>query len=289
MQRRPGDRALLFVVCVAFACAAALLAIAPFESDARAQSRTAYLSDRLKFPPVNGLSDDFRVRTNAALALGASHDAAALAPLCQGLADPSDVVRQAVAAALARLANAGGLGCLRARLDVEPNAAVKVQIQRTIDALGAGSPGPGTDFVPKNVANARFYVAISSIANRTGRPQGDIDKVVLGAVRGKLDALGNMQIAPIKEAPDAARAAISKRKMKGYYLEVAVEKFDYADGNLRVRVKVAVFDYPGKNLRGEVPAGLTQTGVSPGDRAAEDNLMRMAAERAVELFAQNFQ
>ncbi len=53
-------------------------------------------------------------------------------------------------------------------------------------------------------------------------------------------------------------------------------------------MKVAVFTYPGKDLRGEVPAGLTQTGVSPGDKAAEDNLLQMAAARAVELFAQNF-
>jgi hypothetical protein len=81
---------------------------------------------------------------------------------------------------------------------------------------------------------------------------------------------------------------MSKRKLKGYYLAVRVEKFDYDGGNLRVRVKVAVFSYPGKDLRGEVPAGLTQTGVRPGDKGAEDNLMQMAAGRAVELFAQNF-
>ncbi len=88
---------------------------------------------------------------------------------------------------------------------------------------------------------------------------------------------------------DQARAAMSRRKLTGFYLSIRVEKFDYSDGNLRVRVKVAVFTYPGKDLRGEVPAGLTQTGVSPGDKAAEDNLLQLASARATELFAQNFQ
>jgi len=287
MQRTLADRPLLLVVWLACACALWLAGAAVLERESLAQSRTAYLIDRLKYPPPSGLADDFRVRTNAALALGATRDEAAVAPLCQGLSDPSDVVRQAVAAALNRLASAGSLGCLRARLAVEQNADVKLQITRTIDALAAASTPP-PEYVPKNVQNARFYVALSPIANRTGRPQGEIDKVILAAVRDKLDSLGNVQIAPMREAPDAARAALAKRKMKGYYLEVAVEKFDYSDGNLRIRVKCAVFDYPGKNLRGEIPAGITQSGVSPGDRSAEDNLMRMAAERVVELFSQNF-
>jgi hypothetical protein len=56
-----------------------------------------------------------------------------------------------------------------------------------------------------------------------------------------------------------------------------------------VRVKCAVFSYPGTDLRGEVPAGVTQRGVSPGDKSAEENLMQMAANKAVELFVQNFQ
>jgi hypothetical protein len=131
-------------------------------------------------------------------------------------------------------------------------------------------------------------VAISPLANQTGRDDGEIGRVVGGAIRSKLDELGGFQLAPDKEGPDQARAAIAKRKLKGYYLSIRVEPFDYSGGNLRVRVKVAVFTYPGKDLRGEVPAGLTQTGVRPGDKGTEDNLLQMAAARAVELFAQNF-
>ena len=66
------------------------------------------------------------------------------------------------------------------------------------------------------------------------------------------------------------------------------EKFDYSDGNLRVKVKIAVSSYPGKDLRGEVPASATMPGTRPGDKGAEDQLMAAVAARAAELFAQNF-
>jgi hypothetical protein len=183
---------------------------------------------------------------------------------------------------------------LRSRVGAEQTAAVRLQITRAIESIEAeggddSSPAPAPEAAPKTVANAKYYVSLSPVANATGRPQPEIDRVVLEAIRAKLDELGGYQIAPAKETPDAARAAMSKRKLKGFYLAIGVDKFDYSDGNLRVKVKVAVFSYPGKDLRGEVPAGITQQGVRPGDKASEDNLVNMAAGRAIELFAQNFQ
>jgi len=257
-----------------------LLASAPFVSTARADSRTDFLIGRLQ-------ADDFRVRTNAALALGQTGDAAVVSPLCGALSDSSDVVRQAVAVALQRLAKPSATGCLKARLSVETSDAVKRQIAKALEASEPSAPDTSAA-TPRVVADAKYYVAISAITNQTSRPDDEIAQVVGAALRGKLDELGGYQLAPANETPEQARASMTRRKLKGYYLAVRVEKFDYSDGNLRVRVKVAVFTYPGKDLRGEVPSGLTQTGVSPGDKSAEDNLLRMAAGRAVELFAQNF-
>jgi hypothetical protein len=255
----------------------------------RADDRTAFLIDRLKYPPSAGHSEDFRVRASAALALGTSNDDAAVPPLCQALADPNDAVRTAVAAALGRLARASSSDCLKTRLGNEPSAGVKAQIQKALDAIAAGGGSSTAPFVPKPVPNAKFYVALSPVANATGRTQSDVDRIVLAAVRSKLDSLAKYQLAPTNESADAARAVVSRRNLKAYYLSLAVDKFDYSGGNLRVKVKVAVSSYPGNDLRGEVPAGITQTGVSPGDKASEDNLMGMAAGRAIELFAQNFQ
>jgi hypothetical protein len=251
----------------------------------RADSRTNFLIDRLRYPPSAGQSDDFRIRAQAALALGASNDDAAVQPLCDALSDPNDAVRSSVAAALGRLGRPSGADCLKARLGSESSASVKGQIQKAIDSIAGGSSGGP----PRNVANARFYVALAPVANSTGRPQSDIDRIVLGAVRAKLDALGKYQLAPSGESADGARAVISARNLKAYYLSISVPAFDYSNGNLRVRVKIAISSYPGKDLRGEVGPGMTQTGVNPGDRSSEDNLMGMVTAQAVDQFAQNFQ
>jgi hypothetical protein len=91
----------------------------------------------------------------------------------------------------------------------------------------------------------------------------------------------------MKETPDVAREKMKSKKLKGFYLAVAVDRFDYSDGNLRVKVKIGVFTYPGKSLMGNVDKTLTAQGVSNPDHGAEDKLMDMAAGLASEQFAQN--
>jgi len=244
----------------------------------RADTRLQFLSDQLRYPPAAGQADDFRVRTNAALALGATNDEGAVAPLCGGLDDPSAVVRQAAAVGLKKLARPSSLGCLQKHLAGETNDGVKSQIQHAIEAVSGAAP----------VANAKYYVAISPITNSTGRSADDVERIVHGAIVAKLAQLGGYQLAPRGESPADAKTTVSSRSLKGFYLSVGVDKFDYSNGNLRVGVKIAVSSYPGKDLRGEVPAGATLPGARPGDTASEDQLMGVVAARAAELFAQNF-
>lgn len=254
-------------------------------TSAWADGRVQFLSERLAFPPAPGHADDFRVRTNAALALGATNSDDAVDPLCAALGDPSDVVRQAVAVALKRLGRAASLVCLKNRAAVETSASVEQQIRRAIDAIDVprGTPGGAQP------SAARFYVSLSRVVNHTSRGADEIDRIVRDAIVSKLASLGGYQLAPSGESSAAARGVIAKGRLKGYYLAVSVDKFDYSDEGLRVRVKIAVFSYPGKDLRGEVPAGATLPGVRPDDRGSEDRLMTVVAERAAELFAQNFQ
>jgi len=254
----------------------------------RADGRTAFLIERLKYPPGNGLSDDPRVRTSAALALGASNDDAAVQPLCDALGDPSELVRAASAAAMKRLAKAAALPCLQNRIGSESNPAAKNQMQQTIDALNAANGGGGGGGAPPSVAGAKYYVALSRITNNSGRPQSDVDAIVLPAIKGKLSALGTYQLAPAGENPTAARAAMGQRNLKGYYLSIVLDKFDYSGGNLKVTIKLAVFTYPGKDLRGEVPASASQSGISPGDKSSEDALMNALAANVIERFAATF-
>jgi hypothetical protein len=281
--------------CARFVALSALVAPVLIASTAHADGRVAFLAARLQYPPTAGQADDFRVRTNAALALGATDDDGAVSPLCGGLDDPNELVRQAVAVALKRLARESSRDCLKRRVSIEANASVKVQVQKAIEALDAAGASPGGSSGSSGASggaatatNAKYYVSVSKVTNNTTRSASDVERIVHGAIASKLSELGEYQLAPPGETNDAAKAALTKRRLKGYFLGVSVDKLDYSDGNLRVRVKIAVFSYPGRDLRGEVPAGATLPGARPGDSAAEEQLMGVVAARAAELFAQNF-
>lgn len=277
-HRRPWTRAIARALGVVVT---ALALSTPSVSSADAD-RVRFLAEKLR-------SDDFRVRTNAALALGASNDDAAVDPLCGALTDSSEVVRQAAAVAMKRLARSQALGCLKAREGRESSDAVKVAITRAIESLsagGAGDPSGGDDKI-KNNPNAKYYIALSTVANSTGRSQPEVEAVVLKAIRHKLDGAGTIQLAPAKETAEVARDVMKKRKLAGFYLAIAVDKFDYSNGNLRVKVKIGVFTYPGKSLVGNVDKTLTKEGVSSGDKSSEDQMLDLAAGLASEQFALN--
>jgi hypothetical protein len=265
-----GVRSIFFVLLVA--------------AVARGDSRTPFLAARLQYPPVSPAGSDFRVRANAALALGATNDDEAVAPLCTALSDPNEIVRRSVAFALRRLARASSLNCLNDRLSREAADSVKSEIRRALEAVEARAGANA----PAGAAHAKYYVSLAHVANSTSRPSAEIDRLVHDAITSQLGQTGEYAIAPAGETTDAAKAALSKQPMKGYFLAVRLDDFDYSGGDLHVRLKVAVFSYPGKDLRGEIPAGASLPGAQPGDKGAEDELLRAVATRAAELFSQNF-
>jgi hypothetical protein len=238
------------------------------------EARLRFLAEKIKDP-------DVRVRTSAALALGATGEDGAVEPLCTGLSDSEELVRQASVAAIKRLNKVRAVDCLRARDEVESSEAVKSAIARTIEALTAGGEG-----IAEN-PNAKYYVSLSPISNQTGRAQAEIERIVLVALRQKLDGVGTVQWAPASETSERAREVMKTRKLKGFYLSIAVDKFEYVDGNLRVKIKVGVCNYPQKSLLGTFDKSLTAQGVTSGDKASEDRLLELAAGLAGEKFAQN--
>jgi HEAT repeats len=261
------------------------LVISLVAGPASADSRTEFLIGRLQ-------SDDFRVRTNAALALGATNDDAAVQPLCGVLDDASEVVRQASAVALKRLLKAPSLACLKRHLETEKNDSVKLQLSRAIEAIEANGGATTTDDpaagdAPKVNASAKYYVSIAPVNNNSQRAQADVDRIVGGAVRAKLETLGQYQVAPAKESADAARAVMQKRKLKGFYITLSLEKLDYTQDGLKVTVKVVIFNYPNKALQGMFDKWKQMPGVRPGDKSAEETLIAAAAAAAIDTFAQN--
>ena len=225
-------------------------------------------------------NEDFRVRTQAALALGASKDARALDALCAGLDDSSTTVRAAAGAALGKL-SLGGKECLSAHLDGETNVSVKSVIKKALDGLKAAER-------PAVTADTKYYVAIGPATDRTGREGTAVDDMVYAAMAEAARSMDGAVIAPRDETPADAKKLLSKyKKVKAFFLWPTLPPPDYSGGNLALRVEVAVFSYPGKALRGTIPLKIKMPGVSGPDRSAEDDLIKQAAGAAYQRFAEN--
>jgi len=215
---------------------------------------------------------DFRIRTQAALALGASKSKRAVEPLCNGLADQNATVRATSAAALGRL-RMGGSDCLQKRLASEANDTVKSAIQKALD--------------PVFTSETKYYVAIGKVSDKTGRSGDDIDAIVHGAMAGAAAQKPEFSLAPSGEGlTDAKRRLSAHSSVKPVFLSPRVPPPDYSGGNLTIRVEIAMFSYPDKSLIGSFTTKLTQQGVPSPDKETENDLLRDTAERAFEKFTQ---
>ncbi|HKQ71564.1 MAG TPA: HEAT repeat domain-containing protein [Polyangiaceae bacterium] len=262
--------ALRFLATGVLLCATAL------PVPASAQGRVDYFVEQLKS------ASDFRVRTQAALALGASQDPSAVGHLCEALDDSSDAVRTAAAAGLGKLKNPAGLSCLKSHAG-EVNAAVRSVIERSTEALSAGGK-PGKPPPPK--PNDSFYVAIGPITDKSGRSDKSVPALVAAAMQDKLLATRGYAVAPQGETSPAAKKIMKQRGLKGYFLQTRVEPPQSNGDDLTIQVRVTMWTYPSKALQGEFAPKMTMSGASAGDVASEDSLIKMAIERAVDSFVQ---
>jgi hypothetical protein len=228
-------------------------------------------------------SEDFRVRTQAALALGASKSDRAVTPLCSALADSNTTVRAASAAALGRLALRAGQACLEKRLGIESSDVVKATIQKALDAIKNGGAG-GAE--PAFVSDTKYYVALGKTTDKTGRGTAEVENIVRAAMTEKLAQTSGFLPAPTGETPADAKRRLGKHPaVKAFFLSPGVSAPDYANGNLKIKIEIAMLTYPDKNLIGSFSVNLTEPGVSPGSTENENELIRMAAERAIDKFA----
>jgi hypothetical protein len=228
-------------------------------------------------------NEDFRVRTQAALALGASKNEKAVMPLCSALADSNTTVRAASAAALGRLALRSGQDCLQKRLGSETSDVVKATIQKALDAIKGGGAGNAE---PAFGSDSKFYISIGKTTDKTGRNSQEIDGIVRSAMSAKVGQTAGFVAAPASETQAEAKKRLAAHAgVKGFFLSPGVAPPDYSNGNLKVKIEVAMLSYPEKNLIGSFSVNLTEPGVSPGSTDNENDLIRMAAERAIDKFA----
>jgi hypothetical protein len=218
--------------------------------------------------------DDLRVRTQAALALGASQNAAAVAPLCTALDDENYIVRMASALALSKLRK-GGSQCLRQRLTLETVSSVQYTLQTSLARL--------EDAPPVIDDSTRFYVAVAATVHQTGR--NHVPGIVRKRMRETANQLGGIAIAPSDETVEQAEAVFMKhKKLKGYYLAPKLTVV-YGEGKLSLRLSIAMLSYPERNLIGQFSRSVASPGIASSDPGAEDELLAVAAESAMKQFS----
>jgi hypothetical protein len=252
--------------------AAIVIALGTFASSAAAQTEDINrLVDNLKNGP------DFRIRTQAALALGASKNSTAVQPLCAGLSDANTTVRAAAAAALGKL-NLGGQECLNARLASEPSETVKAAIQRAMQQLAGGAE-------PVFLPSTKYYLQLGRVSDKSGRTDGSVDRLFRDGFVKAAGGTGGVLFAPLAETPDQAKKRLTGKKVKAFYLAVSVPAFEYVGSKLTVRAEIAVFSYPGKVMIGTIKKNASFDGISGPDPASEDELLAYAGEAVFKQFA----
>ena len=241
---------------------------------ASADNSVPHMADELRN------NEDFRVRTQAALALGAAKDKTAIQPLCDGLDDSNTTVRLAAASALGKLA-LGGTDCLRSHLTSETSASVKSVLQKALASITAGQK-------PAVTPQTKYYIAVGPTTDKTGRSGTEVDDLVHSAIADAAGGMDGCVVAPREEKAEQAKVLVAKfKKMKTFFLWPKVQPPDYTNGNLTMRFEVAVFTYPGKALKGTIPLKLTMPDVASADKDSENDLIRRAASSAFERFADN--
>jgi HEAT repeats len=263
-------------MCLTLALEAVLLALCP--AAALAEPQVGYLIEQLK------TSEDYRVRTQAALGLGASGNDAAVKPLCDALGDGNASVKVAAAAALGKLGKPAALPCLKAAQSKESSSGLKAQIEKSIAALGSGgSSGSAAPAPPPPGADTKVYVAIQ-VTNKTSRPAAEVDALVRAAMQDKILAKKGYAVAPKSETSAQGGQIVKSKNLKGFFLIATVEPPTYGSGDLSQMVRVTMWTYPGKALQGEFAPKLTQSGTNKGDTESESMLMKMCVETAIENF-----
>jgi hypothetical protein len=240
------------------------------------------LSDRSAVIRVLQESRDFRARTRAALALGASADPTMAAPLARALADENPAVRAAAAEGLARVGGATQLGVLRG-LARDPERQVRDAAARAVTAIeqrittGVRPPVPaaaGTAAsalapaaaLPSEPAlpaiqwdRTRYVVVLGSMENRSGFTHPPLAQVLRNeVVRGLAGVYG---VAIVRDAVDAAaEREITRRRIRRYRLDGSIRTVRAEPGHdVRVRCEVSLMlmDDPGRNLRAALSGAAT--------------------------------
>ncbi|MFK8000638.1 MAG: HEAT repeat domain-containing protein [Polyangiales bacterium] len=251
---------------------------------------------------------DFRVRVQAAFALGNTRDASMRRHLERALREPNPAVRAAAATALGRLGDARARRALR-RARRDDSAAVRMQVTRSLEMLsstatvaptaarrvpsGSGGIYPATVTIPRaneiSWPRIRYVVVLGDVENQSNYRNAE---PLLGDfrshVRRNLNLLRGVAVFESARAiPAQARRQIQRRSLPTLRLDgnlVNVNRSRRAREVLvRCEVNLVVLTEPGRDLRGMMSGAATGSEVlrRAGRREQETRLAGQALSAAV--------
>jgi hypothetical protein len=237
-------------------------------------------------------STDFRVRVNAALALGRM---GAQAPdgtreaLEQTLGDAHPAVRVAAAAALSTLKDPAAIPALERRLAVETSASVAAQLRLSLTVLRRADDGdledPDTPPAPSRAlaSDVRFVVALGTMRNRT-TIGGDQLRLVLSKASRLYAAALRGTVVVERDGPLQRQAAA--RRVPVITLDGNVTRVTESRvaGGSQVQARVEFTVRRDQNLKGTLSGAATTFGPGAG---LSDDARRQLEEDAVSAAVQS--
>jgi hypothetical protein len=224
---------------------------------------------------VLGSESDFRVRVNAALALGKTHSRAALGPLVSALDDQHPAVRAAAAAAIGSLGSRDGAGALRGRLARERVGAVRSEIGNALEILGVAQQG--------NVKGAKYLVQLGMMRNNSGVRGNELAETFRGVTRDRASALPGVVV-----LTDEGVQAVQARKTPLLVVDGVINRLAKGSRgpNLTVsaQVEYVVRRAPDQSLKGTVSGTAEAFGNASiaGDQRRVAQLENQALQGAVD-------
>jgi len=248
------------------ACAIALLVAAGAAADARSD----YLINMLETGAT------YRVRVQAATTLGVIRCNSAVPALGRALADESDFVVIAAAAALGQIGDPAAIAPIEGALKNSPSGPAKAQLETTLRVLRALVDGG--DLAPAEEEAPRFLIRVDAMGDSSGSQRADLTERMKALV---VDRLGRDPIV-VLQAPgmkaDQVVAKAKKEKLNPFVLTGSIIRLERVNAQMVVKISLNVFSNPGYNLLAMPSA---EGSVALGGGAVSIDAERGAQDRAI--------
>jgi hypothetical protein len=214
-------------------------------------------------------SSQFRVRAQAALALGSSTpDERAISALAYALRkDDHPAVRAASASALERLRATNQLAALK-DAQRDEDKAVRAAAKRAVEELSRVAAVKQQPSALPSSGPSTFYVGVGTPATQAQGLSPNLLRVLRDHVAREVMQFSGVRLAPEKETPADAERQLKAQKLTGYFIDSSVTSLETRpDGSIRAQVSVIVGTYPGRDMRAMLSGAATISGVGTGDSA----------------------